>query len=108
MNANLILISKDELQTMLNQAVKSAAPTLPVLTPPTNHQPKFLSIADMCDMFGVSRITISTWMKQGRVPFKKISRRVFFVLSEVLEAIPSFDLKSVQSFQKSLQQRGKE
>ncbi len=105
MNANLILISKDELQTMLNQAVNSADHAQKVIPPPSNNQPKFLSIGDMCEMFGVSRITISTWMKQGRVPFKKISRRVFFVLSEVLEAIPSFDLKSVATFQKSIKAR---
>jgi predicted DNA-binding transcriptional regulator AlpA len=103
---NYVVISKSELQAMLNDAVKSADPTPAVSTSPSNNQTNFLSIADMCKMFGVSRGTIGTWMKTGKLPFKKISRRVFFVLSEVLESIPSFDLKTVQTFQKSLQQGG--
>lgn len=104
-NNLMLIITEAKLHSIIQQAVNSADHAQKVITPPSNNQPKFLSIADMCEMFGVSRITISTWMKQGRVPFKKISRRVFFVLSEVLEAIPSFDLKSVATFQKSIKAR---
>lgn len=61
--------------------------------PKTNmDMPKLLSIADMCKLFKVSRVTINTWMKQGKIPFIKISRRVYFVMEDVMEAIPNYDL----------------
>ena len=106
MDSNLVVITKTELQTMLNEAVKSADQTPVVTQPQATHPPKFLTILDMCDMFGVSRTTICSWMKSGKLPFKKVSRRVFFLLSEVMDSIPSFDFKSVETFQKSIQKRG--
>ncbi len=106
MESNLVLITKTELQSMLNDAVKSTEKVPVVTQPQATHPPKFLTILDMCEMFGVSRTTISSWMKSGKLPFKRISRRVFFLLSEVLDSIPSFDLKSVATFQKSIQKGG--
>lgn len=109
MNSNLMLIiSKNELQDMLRDAVKSTNVSNAVVDFPINsNSPQLLSINDMCEMFKVSRVTISTWMKQGRLPFKKVSRRVYFILDEVLSSIPQFNLASVHSFQKSLKQGGK-
>jgi predicted DNA-binding transcriptional regulator AlpA len=109
MDSNLLLvITKNELQEMLKDIVQSSIVTNTVVDSPSiSTSTKFLTINDMCEMFGVSRVTIGSWMKTGKLPFKKIRRRVFFLLNEVLESIPSFDMKSVHSFQKSLQKGGK-
>ncbi len=67
--------------------------------------PNFLSIEEMCKLFKVSRVTINSWMKQGKIPFRKISRRVYFNIDEVIEKSPKYNLKSVHSFQKTLKNK---
>ncbi len=71
-------------------------------TPKTNmDMPKLLSIEEMCKLFKVSRVTINTWMKQGKIPFIKMSRRVYFVFEDVMNAIPNNDLSIVENVQLS-------
>ena len=63
---------------------------------------QFLSIEEMCKLFKVSRVTINSWMKQGKIPFRKITRRVYFNIDEIIGNSPKYNLKSVHSFQKAL------
>ncbi|MDT3738624.1 MAG: helix-turn-helix domain-containing protein [Candidatus Kapabacteria bacterium] len=108
MNANLTLsIDKVQLENLIKELVTNQPRQHEVKPVVKVVPPQLLSINDMCEMFKVSRVTISTWMKQGRLPFKKVSRRVYFILDEVLSSIPQFNLASVHSFQKSLIQGGK-
>lgn len=65
--------------------------------------PNLLSIEEMCKLFKVCRGTINSWMKQGKIPFRKISRRVYFDIDEIIGNLPKYNLKSVNSFQKSIQ-----
>jgi prophage regulatory protein len=38
------------------------------MTDETKHQPRNLSVADLCERFGVSDTTIWRWRKQGTFP----------------------------------------
>ncbi len=67
--------------------------------------PNFLSIEEMCKLFKVSRVTINTWMKLGKIPFRKISRRVYFNIDEIIGNSSKYNLKSVHSFQKTLKNK---
>jgi len=97
---------KEQIENLINEFL-TKEPKQQVIQSVAIPTPQFLSINDMCEMFKVSRVTISTWMKQGRIPFKKVSRRVYFVLSEVMESLPEFNLSSVHSFHKSISKGGK-
>jgi excisionase family DNA binding protein len=48
---------------------------------------RILTTKDICRMFKVSKMTISTWRKQGKIPFHKQGRRVYFIESEVMEVL---------------------
>ena len=67
-----------------------------------SNQVSLKSIKDMCEIFKVSRVTIHKWMKDGRIPYRKVNRRVYFILDEVLNHINKYDLKSVASIHQTI------
>lgn len=104
MTQNLMLtaLSLNDLQEAMSNALAQQN-ALPEAKPEKSYDmPKLLSIADLCEYFNVSRVTIHSWMKKGRLPFRKVSRRVYFVVDEVIESMQKFDLSSTTDFRKSL------
>ena len=63
--------------------------------------PELLSINDLCKIFKVSRVTINTWMKDGRLPYSKMSRRVYFKYDDVMMSLKKFNTSTVQDFLKA-------
>lgn len=101
-NLTLTMLSKEELQEAIVKAL-SQQNTEPEAKPEkSDDMPKLLSIADLCKYFNVSRVTIHAWMKQGRLPFRKVSRKVFFKLDEVLASMQKFDMSSTATLRKTL------
>lgn len=56
--------------------------------------PEFLTASEVADIFGVSRATVSTWAKRGKVPSMRTpgGRERRFPKSEIyaLAAVPEF------------------
>lgn len=104
----LTTISKDELHTLISNAVANTNHNSHV-SKLENHNslPDLLSINDMCKFFKVSRVTIHDWMKKGKFPFYKVSRRVYFKLDEVLNSLKNFNLATIHTFQNSYINGGK-
>lgn len=61
-----------------------------------------ISINEICKLFAVSRVTIYKWRCEGRIPYKKVKRRVYFILEDVLDSMNSFNNKSLSDMQNSL------
>lgn len=102
-NAEVLLISKDELNDFLTQIVKSTAkePEEKEKFPPTK-SPTIIGTEDLCELLNVSRVTLHKWRKLGLVPYYKVSRRVFFDLAKVFESLPQYDMSNVVSISRSL------
>ncbi len=49
-------------------------------------QDEILTRDDVSKLFNISETTIWKYMKDGRLPFRKIGRRVLFSKTEILEA----------------------
>lgn len=50
-----------------------------------------LKIKEVCNLLKVSPVTIHKWKREGRIPFLRISNRIFFKRSEILEALKTSD-----------------
>ena len=44
-------------------------------------------IQEIVKFLRVSRMTVHKWKEQGKIPFRRISSRIFFKRSEVLESL---------------------
>jgi excisionase family DNA binding protein len=51
----------------------------------SNARPEFLTVEELCEMLRVKRRTIYEMISQERIPYRKVGRRVVFLLSEILE-----------------------
>ncbi len=43
-----------------------------------------LTVAELSKYLGVSKVTIHTWKREGKLPFYTMGRRVYFKKSEIL------------------------
>lgn len=82
----LISVPLDQLQGMISQAVETAldkrqAPAAPA---PEN---EFMTAAQVRDMLKISNFTLYMWRKQGVIPCTRVSRKLLFNKSELLEAL---------------------
>ena len=51
----------------------------------TINPPKFLTVDELAEMLRVKPRTIYEMVSQGRIPYRKVGRRVVFLLTEILE-----------------------
>jgi len=51
---------------------------------------KFLSRQEVAEQFRVTVQTIHSWTKNGRLPYKRIGRRIFYRMSDIENAMQSF------------------
>lgn len=50
-----------------------------------NSKPQFLTVDELAEMLRVKPRTIYEMVSQGRIPYRKVGRRVVFLLAEILE-----------------------
>ncbi len=46
-----------------------------------------LTVEDACAMLSVSRVTLHSWKKRGRLPYHRIGHRVYFKEEEIMGAM---------------------
>lgn len=93
----LIQISKEELKSLINDSLsESIARLTPAQLSPAND---LVKIEEVCRALKLSKVTIHKWKKQGLIPFHRISNRIFFKMSEVIDSlrmIQSTNLKGLR------------
>lgn len=102
MDKLLIITNKEELVSVLNDVLKDKlnlqkenSKDLSKDEKEISKQIKLLSIDDVCKLFSVSRVTLNKWKKQGLIPYKKMSRRVFFVEDDIYKSITNYNFKNI-------------
>jgi excisionase family DNA binding protein len=83
-NLPVAALTQAEFQDMLRGFIEQFPSSQPN---PTITETKLLSVAEMCALAKISRGTLYTARKEGRIPFKRIGKRILFSPSEVLEAL---------------------
>ena len=48
---------------------------------------ELLSFKEVCELLSISASCLNTWKSQGKIPHKKIGKRIFFLRSEVTAAL---------------------
>ncbi|MBK9221019.1 MAG: helix-turn-helix domain-containing protein [Saprospiraceae bacterium] len=85
MNNNLVVtMSTDELKALIEEGVSNA---LSKSFQPKKEDDTLLRRKDVSKLFSVSLVTISQWMKNGKLPYHRINSRIFFKKVEVLKAM---------------------
>ena len=75
----LISISKEELKELIREAVAEAINSQKVKG--------LLSFKEACKFLGISSSTLNKWKVEGKIPFKRLGKRIFFIPSEILTAL---------------------
>lgn len=86
MNEQLIVTLKvGELRNIIDESVTNA------LTKASLKQVEetLLKRKEVAKIFGISLVTLSQWMRDGRIPCHRVNTRVFFKRTEVMEALNS-------------------
>jgi len=58
-----------------------------------NTDNELLTVNDLCRLFGKTKATIHTWKREGIIPFHRISGRVYFKKSEVMESLKKVEIE---------------
>ena len=86
----LTSISVEELTSLIQQCIKEELTDL-------NAQPsreELITIDDVVKMFRISKVTLHEWKRKGILPYYRISRRIYFKLSELDAVLESKRSKS--------------
>jgi len=54
---------------------------------------KLLTKKEMADELDISLVSLTEWMKQGRVPYMRLGKRIYFKKQEVINSMANFHHK---------------
>jgi excisionase family DNA binding protein len=79
MNNQILLtgISIDEFRSLIDDSVKNALTELQTKEP-TKEDNQLIKIDEVGKLLNVSQVTIHAWKKSGKLPFYKISNKIYF------------------------------
>jgi len=79
----MIKMSHHELKDLISQSVRECLQKYLKIEPPEDD--RLLKIGEIVEYLGVSKVTIYNWKKQGKIPFHRMGRRIYFKKSEILK-----------------------
>ena len=56
---------------------------------------RLLTKREMADELDISLVSLTEWMKQGRIPYMRMGKRVYFRKREVLESMKGYNRKNL-------------
>lgn len=77
-------MTKSELIDLVRQSVRAELNIVP-LAEQANE--KLLKPKDVCQLLKISNGTLFTWKKEGKIPFRRLGRRIYFVEKDVIDAM---------------------
>lgn len=86
-----ITLSREELKNLIREAIAECNSPDNANSNDVQQSETLIKIDDVCELLKVSKVTIHKWKKEGKIPFHRISNRVFFKKTEILGAIKAFD-----------------
>jgi len=89
----LISMTVEELQELIKTSVKQCLNE----ANQKKQEKELLSFKETCEYLGCSRSALNSWKAAGKIPYKRMGKRVFFSKSEVTEAMKESNYAKLQS-----------
>lgn len=81
-------LSSDELKALIKDSILEVLDQATLTHPQQPEQPdELLRINQVCSLLNVSKVTIHNWKREGKIPFYRISNKIFFKKSEVISSL---------------------
>jgi excisionase family DNA binding protein len=82
-------MSAAELQQLVHRAVQNALESAQqaLIGDQASDDGRLMTIHEVCDFLHVTKATLGVWRKEGRIPYHRIGRRVYFKLQEIHAAM---------------------
>lgn len=87
---NFIITQKEELKSLIYQWLDEHPHFLFQAGEKENESDKPMSRAEIADYLGISKVTVTDWMKKG-LPYRRMHGRVYFNKKEVMAAMSTFN-----------------
>ncbi len=78
-----ISLSIDEFRDLITSGISQVLSEV-TSTAGTEPEIELLSINQVCELLQISKVTLHKWKKQGKIPYHRISRKIYFKKSEVI------------------------
>lgn len=79
----VIKMNPEEIRLMIKESISQAIGNLPKNEAENKVLGDLISIDELGQILGVSKVSLLKWRKQGILPYKKIGKRVYFDKKEV-------------------------
>jgi excisionase family DNA binding protein len=78
----LMPFSPEEFQSLIREVIKEE---LSIASSMKNE--KLMNANQLCEFLGIHISTLNTWKAEGKIPFKRLGKRIFFDRKEVLSSL---------------------
>lgn len=86
---------KEEFRDLIRKSIREELQTYN--PPPPQYDPnELLTIQQVVDLLQISKVSLHSWKRDGRLPFLRMGRRVYFKRGEVMAAMESVNHKKQQ------------
>lgn len=75
----LLSITLEDLKEVIRDVIREE------LSP--NDEKELLNFKETCEFLGCSASSLNRWKSEGKVPYRKMGKRVFFLKSELLSSL---------------------
>ena len=87
---NFIIAQKEDLKSLIYQWLDEHPHFLFKADEKENESDKPMSRAEIAEYLGISKVTVTDWMKKG-LPYRRMHGRVYFNKEEVMAAMSTFN-----------------
>ncbi len=94
MSESIILtnVTVDDLKSIIDERLQAALTTFKPAEPETKEE-ELIKIEEVCKLLNVSKVTIHAWKKSGKLPFYRISNKIYFKRNEIVDALRKIERK---------------
>ena len=78
----LMFFSPEEFQSSIREVIKAE---LAIVS--NQKSEKLMNAKQLCEYLGIHISTLNTWKAEGKIPFKRLGKRIFFDREEVLSSL---------------------
>ena len=90
-NVVFLSLSMEELKDAIRDVVKQEL----------NHkkEKELMTFKETCELLNISASCLNQWKASNKIPYKKLGKRVFFLRSEVVEALKESNYSKIKELQ---------
>ena len=89
-DVNFIITQKEDLKSLIYQWLDEHPHFLFQASEKEKDSDKPLSRPELAEYLGISKVTVTNWMKKG-LPYRRMHGRVYFIKEEVMATMGSFN-----------------